>query len=151
MSINDHPNWETINTFTKSIITTIKNKQSEYFTINKKFFQGSKIPSIKSDGLSLAAINYGTHPSDQEDSWFTFSPNNFKAEVKFPVNVSIDVYSSPRGLGWILIIELWQKGIGPDKYGVDGDHWRYRHNEGPENFSGVFNDWHIVKDEVEPE
>jgi len=148
MSITDHPNFNTIQAFVDNAIIKIRNKQADYFVAKKKYFQGLKIPSQgKLNGKSDVDIDYGLHPSDQEDSWNAFDKTNFKANVKFPIHLTCHVYESPDGWGYILKFELWEPSLGPDKYGNDGDHWIYQINEGPEVRSGIWNDWYVRKDE----
>ena len=149
MAIQDHPNYAGLTTFVEALLTKIKNKQAEYFTEKKKYFQGIKTPATgKADGHTLMDIAYGLHPSDQDDSWYTFDSSNFKATTKLPAHICIDVYQSKRGWGWILTMDFYFPGIGPDAYGTDGDHWFYKHNAGPELREGVWDEWHIKQDIV---
>jgi len=149
MAIENHPKYSTLKTLVDSLILKVRNKQAEYFAAKKKYFQGLLIPSTgKLDGSLSNKINYGLHPSDQEDSWNSFDSANFNVSTKLPIHIKIDVYQSPDGWGWILGCEFWLAGLGPDRYGRDGDHWCYRHNEGPEMGQGIWDEWFIVGEET---
>lgn len=143
MGIDRHPKWAS-NNRTQNFIVLITNRQAEYFAKNGKYFQGLRIPSTGAlDGDAAAAINYGLKPTDQDDSWNTFAPNDFKASTRLRFHLAIDVYQHPEGMGWILTIDLFSPGLGPDNYGIDGDHWVYRHNHGPMSQSGIWDEWYI--------
>ena len=73
----------------------------------------------------------------------------FKNNLKVPVNIKVDVYESSAGWGWIFRAEVVIDGLGPDAYGVDGSRWEYKHGEGPAAQNGVWDEWHILKDEEE--
>lgn len=136
-------------TLTNSLVTTIRNKQAEYFATKGKYFQGLRMPSTGVlDGNVNATINPALRPEDQEASWLDFDPLTFKTNTKIPYHIHIDVYQSPIGWGWVMVAEFWKTGLGPDTYGNDGDHWLYRHNEGPNQDSGIWSDWHIQPDEI---
>ncbi len=143
MSIKDHPNFKTIKTFVDSTIIDTKNRQAKYFSKRKRYFQGIKTPTLRCDGAILKDVNYGKKPADQLDSWFDFAPLSFHSSAKFPVRVQIDTYASPEGHGYKIRFDFHKEGLGPDSYGTDGDHWLYVHHEGPEDQSGIFDEWHI--------
>jgi len=146
MAITDHQNYNSIMTLVNSLIIKIRNAQADYFVKRNQFFQGLRMPTMDCDGILSLDINYGLRPSDQTDSWNDFDKTNWKLGVKLPFNLSIDVYESPEGWGWIMAVEFWAEGFGPDKYGHDGNHWVYKHNEGPAGAEGVFDDWYIEED-----
>lgn len=150
MAIQDHPGYAALVTFTNSMVIKIRSKQAQYYVEKGKYFQGIKTPNEavgRADGQTLKSIAYGLHPSDQDDSWNTFDPTNFKVNTKVPAHIRIDVYQAPEGWGWILIIDFWRTGLGPDAYGRNGDHWVYKHNEGPKMSGGVWGEWYIQSDE----
>lgn len=147
--ITDHPNFEAINSWKNDLITTLKDLQKDYARKNDgNFFQGLKVPSQgKLDGITYAQIDFGQHPGDQVDSWYSFAPERFNSETVFPAHVTINTYKSEDETGWTAKIEFWKAGIGPDTYGKDGDHWVFQHNEGFENFDGIWEDWFMGIDE----
>lgn len=146
--IIDHENFPIINTFTDDLVKTITNLQAAYFAQNQFYFQGIRIPATGNlDGITKGEINPALKPTDRDDSWLDFSSKDFAVGTKYPVHIQVDVYQSEDGHGWILIIDFYKEGIGPDKYGNSGEHWMYKHNEGPEGFSGIWSDWFIVPEE----
>lgn len=145
--IEDHPNYTTIQAFVESVILTVRNKQAEFFTKHKYYFQGLRIPNTgELDGTSQAQIQYGLRPEGREHSWHDFDPDNFKVDTKFPVHLRLDCYDGPNGPGWILNFELY-KDLGPDGYGNEGTHWYYQHNEGPLVRPGIWDEWFILVEE----
>lgn len=148
MSIKDHPNYAVINTLVLELINTVRNRQSEYFAKNRKYFQGLRIPSVgQLDGTIDVDINPALRPDDQESSWVDFSPLDFQVGRKLPMHVRVDTYASKSGMGWVLRAEFW-KDLGDDGYGTSGIHWVYLHNEGPLTMPGIYGDWHIEPDEA---
>jgi hypothetical protein len=144
----EHPNYGTIQTFAESMILTIRNKQAEFFTKYKRYFQGLRTPAVGTlDGSTLADIQYGLKPDDQAYSWNDFDSATFKRDVKFPIHVSVGGYTGPSGPGWILQFELWREKLGPDGYGHEGNHWVYQHHEGPEKRVGIWDEWFIIEEE----
>lgn len=148
MAIQSHLNYTTLQTWVDQMILTLETAQASYFVKNQKFFQGLKIPNQgKMDGNDEALIDYGLHPDDQVDSWNTFESTKFKANVKFPCHLRLDVYEAPTGWGWVASFHLYISGLGPDLYGFDGDHWVYQHNEGPGDVGrGIWDDWFIEEE-----
>lgn len=147
MTIINHSNYSVIYIFVKNLIDIIRVKQDSYFVQKKKYFQGLCIPAQdKLDGIIPIKIDYDKHPSDQEDSWFTFDSENYKTGVKFLTLVTLQVYESPKGWGWILRFEIWKDGLDPDKYENKGNHWVYQHNEGPQVRTNIWDDWYIETD-----
>ena len=145
MAIENHPNYTTIQTFVKNTTLLIQNEQAKFFTKHKHYFQGLKIPATgKLDGIEEIQIQYGLKPDDQPYSWNDFDSKSFKVNIKFPVHVSIDVYTSSQGPGWILKFEFWYEEIDPDGYGNKGNHWFYQHNEGPLKRPGIWDEWFIM-------
>lgn len=144
MSIKDHPNYAVINTLVLELINTVRNRQSEYFAKNRKYFQGLRIPSTgQLDGKIYVDINPALRPDDQEHSWIDFAPGDFGVGTKMPVHVQVDTYQSKDGMGWMLRAEFWSD-LGADAYGNEGMHWVYQHCEGPDNPGGIWGDWHIA-------
>jgi hypothetical protein len=127
----------------KSFIQSVSDKQAEYFVNEGKYFQGIITPETPQDGLIDAGVNWAVKPSDQETSWKDFAPNVFRSNVQIPFQISINIYESPDGWGWILVIDVWIDGLGPDAYGNDGSHWKYSHHEGPAVFTDIFDEWYI--------
>lgn len=151
MSIQQHPNYAKLTTHVETLVSLIKARQAEYFVAKGRYFQGLRIPSLgKQDGTGAGALlDVGKHPSDQEDSWNSFASGNFKTTSKLPFHLEIQAYAGPAGHGWILTIHLWKTGIDPDLYGNTGDHWTYRHHEGPEMpLSGIWDDWFVQDDNI---
>lgn len=146
MAIGDHPNWNTLNTWTESLIKTIEAQQARHFARRKCFFQGLKTPTDQCDGIASKDIAYGLKPEDQAESWADFAPQAFKAGVQFPASVKIDVYEHPAGWGYITKFDLYLAGLGPDAYGNDGEHWVYQTNHGPGEIAGIWDEWHIISD-----
>lgn len=150
MAITEHQNFEEIRFFINSMLALIKARQVIYYNQNEKagYFQGLKIPSQTIlTGLASGSVDYGLHPSDQEDSWGTFLPDYFNAETRIPVNIAVQAYETPEGKhGWIFTATLRHEGLGPDLYGNDGPNWTWRHNEGPQSRSGVWDDWFCEPD-----
>lgn len=144
MAIEDHPRFNTIRAFVTSVIKTVEIRQAQYFTKNKKYFQGIKIPALELSGDEDIEPGFSMRPGDQEESWNDFATDHFRPGLKFPVEVSIDVYEHPEtGWGYIINFSLVKAGLGPDKYGRDGDRWKYRYNSGTQQLSGVWDDWYI--------
>jgi len=143
MGITTHVQFTRLNALTKSMLKTVENRQAEYFAKHQQYFQGLKMPIIgKLDGDILGDINPGLKPQDQEASWAEFGPTDFKPGGKLPVHISINVYDAPIGMGWILKLELFAD-LGPDTYGNEGNHWVWKHNEGPASIGGIWDDWYI--------
>ncbi len=141
----DHPQYAKISTLTESIISQIADAQDEFFIENSRYFQGLwLLGDTQVDGTTDETISENTSPDDFGVTWAEFMPTVFKKKVTLPVNVKIDVYTSPRGWGWILFAEVFYPDMGPDAYGTYGDHWVYRHHEGPDDISGgIFDEWYI--------
>lgn len=144
-AFEDHPESQNIKTLTKSLITKVRNRQADYFAMHKRYFQGLKIPSVGDcDGVVGKFIDFGKRPSDQVHSWNDFDGTNFNQFMKLPVHIKVDVYETPdSGWGWMLTVEFKYDGLGPDKYGNDGDHWMYIHDEGGQMTGGIYGDWFI--------
>jgi len=139
-----HPNFAKINTFTASIVGTIKTYQDQFFVANGRYFQGLWLLGPQQvDGNTDVAVVNTSAPSDFPFTWKDFAPTVFKNTLKIPVNICVHVYQSPRGWGWLFIAEAWVEGLSPDAYGNDGSHWKYVHNEGPDEMVGVFDDWFV--------
>ena len=143
---NAHPRYAVIDTLVKALITKVSIAEATYFAANQAYFQGIVTPSSPTDGLTDATANWAVTPHDQVASWKDFDPSTFKTNFKIPFQIRIDVYESPIGWGWALTIEVWKSGLGPDEFGNDGNHWVYRHHEGPENY-GLCDVWFIQVDE----
>lgn len=145
--ITDHPNFEAIRSFKNTILSILTEKQQLYYNQHDKsgYFQGLMIPSqTQLTGELYGPIDFGTHPDDQSESWGSFLPDYFNAETRIPINISVQIYTTPDGAyGWIFRADLWKPEIGPDMYGNDGDHWVWQHNSGAENRQGVWDDWFI--------
>jgi len=140
----NHPNFAKINTFTASVIGTIKTYQDQYFVTNGRYFQGLwLLGNQQVDGNTDVAVINTSAPSDQQVTWRDFAPTVFRNNLKIPVNVRIDVYQSPQGWGWVLVAECWIDGLGPDAFGNNGNHWVYNHSEGPSDIGLVEDVWYI--------
>lgn len=143
----NHPRYALIDTLVKSLITKVQVAQATYFAANQAYFQGIITPSTIQSGDVDAIPNWNVAPSDQITSWRDFDPTTFKTNFKVPFQLRIDVYESPRGWGWILTIEVWKDGLGPDETGRLGNHWVYRHHDGPSPFAdAIFDKWYIQDD-----
>lgn len=144
----DHPNIATLNSFSSSMVGTIGGLQQAYFVKYGVYFQGLWLLGDEAfpDGIEYLEAEYTRKPSDQADTWQNFGPALFKPGLSCPANVKIDVYESPDGWGYIVTLEIYYPGIGPDANGNDGDHWVYKHNEGPEARNGIFDEWYIQPD-----
>ena len=147
MSIQSHPKYALLQTFVDALIVKVRNKQADYFVAKGMYFQGIRTPIANCSGDTNEQMAYGLHPDRTSDSWNTFDPTNYKANTKIPANIRIDIYQSAAGHGWILTIELWKAGLGPDVYEHDGDHWVFRHHEGPEPQEGILDEWYIQSDD----
>ena len=144
--ITAHPRYAMLMTLVNALIVKIQLAQASYFSVNQKFFQGIRIPEISLDGTTDTTVNWAVAPHDQAAAWKDFDGTTFKTAFKIPFNIRIDVYRAPTGWGWVLTVELWHAGMGPDAYGTDGDHWVYKHHEGPANQIGYFDEWYIESD-----
>lgn len=128
----EHPRYAQIHTRLLAFINAVHDAQADYFAVNSKFFQGILTPDTPQDGLTDADINWAIHPQTGQDaSWKEFAPNVFKSNVKIPFQIAINTYDAPTGSGWILYIEIYIDGYGPDEFGNSGNHWVYVHHEGP--------------------
>lgn len=143
--ITSHPNWANINAYSASFVSTIKTYQDQFFIVNGKYFQGLALlgPDVKPDGTTdIQTINTAA-PVDQLTSWKDFAPAVFKVTLKIPIQITLNVYHSPDGWGWVLRAECWYAGLDPDQYGTYGNHWVYMHNEGPEEMNQIQDQWYI--------
>jgi len=140
----DHPQYAKITAFTESVIGTIKTYQDQFFVTNGRYFQGLWLLGDREvDGTTDEPVINTSAPSDFPFTWKDFAPTIFKNNLKVPVNISISVYEAPTGWGWTFYAEVFYAGLGPDAYGTYGDHWVYQHNEGPEDYIGIFDEWFI--------
>jgi hypothetical protein len=144
---NSHPRYAVVETLVQALITKVRIAEATYFTANHKYFQGIITPSTPQDGMTDATPNWAVKPTDQIESWKDFDSTTFKTQFKIPFQIRIDVYESPAGWGWILTIDVWKAGLGPDQFGTDGIHWKYQHHEGPEVLSGPWDTWFILPEE----
>jgi hypothetical protein len=149
-AITDHPNWGQISAFQSSIVGTINGLQQAFYVTHGYYFQGIMTPveGTSLDGTEEVQIAYGLKPSDQDVSWFDFSPNDFKLGTKFRMHVRINRITAPEGDGYHIILDFRFPGIGPDNYGNDGEHWIYKHAHGPVAVSPeIWDEWYIEPDE----
>ncbi|MCK5015644.1 MAG: hypothetical protein KAS32_01115 [Candidatus Peribacteraceae bacterium] len=139
-----HPMYAKISTFTASVVSQILNKQNEFFLVNGRYFQGLwLLGDTQVDGTTDETIIESNSPDDFNFTWRDFDSTVFKKNIKIPVNIKIDVYEAPDGWGWIFFAEVYIDGYDPDEFGTYGDHWIYRHHEGPEKINGIFDKWYI--------
>lgn len=142
--ITNHPRYALLRTAVESLVTAVHNRQAEFFLWKGYYFHGPRIPRVGIlDGTKSEPVPYGDRPEGRTDSWADFDPERFNATTKTPFHLAITPYEGPEGHGWVLTVELWKAGLGPDAYGTDGDHWVYRHHEGPEKRQGVWDEWYI--------
>ena len=147
MPPSEHPFYSNLMTIIDDLIDDITLAQVIYFDTYGKYFQGIKTPATQQDGTTLGdTIDETAKPTDQLESWVNFAPQTFKKNSKLPYQITVDVYSSPSGHGWIFTGELWYDGLGPDSYGNMGSHIVYRHHVGPEVLGGIFNELYIQPD-----
>jgi hypothetical protein len=140
--MTEHPRYAVIDTLVKSLITKVRLAQAAYFTANQAYFQGIITPAAPQDGLVDATPNWAVAPTDQVASWKDFDPSTFKTNFKIPFQIAILVYSGSEGWGWLLMIDVWKSGLGPDERGHIGSHWYYQHYEGPEELNPLgFDRW----------
>lgn len=136
-AVEDHPEFEKLNTLVQNLVVTIKNKQATYYAANKKFFQGLETPDsnvVECDGLSNLKIDEKRKPSDQKENWKDFDSTVFATNATLPFHVRIDVYKTPhKGWGWVLTV----------KYKYEDDVWIYRHDEGPGSLGGPWDEWFL--------
>lgn len=143
-----HPRYAIIQTIIDSLIEKVRTAQANYFLVNNRYFQGLITPENPLDGLENISVSWLRKPIDQEASWYVFDPTTFKAKFDIPFQIRIDTYQSPRGHGWILVIDVWRSGLGVDDFGNSGDHWSYRHHEGPDSSVwGILDKWFVVVEE----
>lgn len=148
MSIQAHPRYNLLQTAVQALVTAIRNRQAEYFLWKGYYFHGPRIPKVGVlDGRTSEPIPYGERPEGRPDSWADFDSVRFNAATRVPFFLSIAPYVGPEGHGWVLTVELYLAGLGMDAYGMDGEHWVYRHHEGPEQRVGVWDEWHIEPEE----
>lgn len=143
MFIN-HPRYAQITTYTQSLCSAFDAKQSQWFAANNEYFQGISLTDLNPDGVTDVSADTTKHPTDHASSWRDFDPTIFTSNLSIPYNLRCDVYQSSLGWGYILTIEIWYSGIGPDAYSHDGNHWVYRHHVGPLQQSGIIDEWHII-------
>lgn len=142
--ITSHPRYAALRALTDSLVKTVSNRQAEYLLWRGYYFHGPRIPSEgQLSGEGDSAIPYGKRPEGRPDSWADFDSGRFNASSKLPFHVALTPYAGPEGHGWVLTVDLFFAGIGPDAYGQDGDHWVYRHHEGPERRVGIWDEWYI--------
>ena len=146
MAIINHPSYARIVTLTQSFVDSVSAKQADFFIANGRYFQGINLVDGQPDGETDINMDATKKPTDQLESWSDFDSKVFKNNIKIPFNVKVNIYESPAGWGWELIIEVWKADLGPDAYGNDGDHWIYRHHEGPAPKGGIFDTWYIDPD-----
>jgi len=144
----DHPQYAKITAYTAQVVQNISDSQAVFFAANGFYFQGLWILGpVQVDGTTDENMVVDTSPEDQPYTWEDFNDSLFKSNIKIPVNIKIDVYQHQLGWGWILTAEVFYAGIDPDAYGNYGDHWIYKHHEGPRSIIDIFDEWHIVMDE----
>jgi hypothetical protein len=141
-NITNHPNWAAINTYSAAFVGTIKTYQDQFYAVNGRYFQGVQLLGYdaKPDGTADVQTVNTAKPTDQAETWRDFAPNVFKQNLKIPIQLTLTPFTCHDGSGWILEGEVWYPGLGPDSRGLDGDHWVYRHYEGPLSCRGVY-DW----------
>lgn len=172
--IQDHPKYAVLMTAIATLIDRIKTQQAAFtdtfmveyppphdyelgeqmiphdhdirtVQVKQRHFQGVKIPTTNCDGVTSIEIDVTRKPTDQVETWSDFDSTTFKSKTKIPYNITIDHYSTPEGLGWILTIEIWYAGLDPDEFGHTGNHWIYRHREGT-IVDGLFDVWRVKTD-----
>jgi len=126
------------------LIQSVSAKQAEYFLWRGYYFHGPRIPATEVlDGNGNSEIPYGKCPEGRPDSWSDFDNGRFNANARLPFHIALTPYEGPEGHGWVLTMDLTKPGLGPDAYGEDGDHWVFRHHEGPEQRVGIWDEWHL--------
>ena len=137
-AVEDHPEFEYLNTLVLSLITSITNSQADYYAINGRYFQGLEIPSVECDGLVEHEIDEKVKPQDQQEAWSDFDSSVFFNKATLPFKIMVDIYKTPhQGWGWVLTA----------KYIYEGDTWMYQHDEGPSGpYSGPFDEWYIASE-----
>jgi hypothetical protein len=144
--ITEHPRYPLLNTLVNALITKIELAQADYFVEHSMYFQGIQVPDLQLNGTTDETVNWSVKPFYQDESYKDFDPTTFQQQFKIPFQIRIDQYVAPNGSGWILTIDLFIEGLGPDIYGFEGDHWAYRHNVGPKLpvHPPVWDVWHVV-------
>lgn len=135
MPITDHPSYDTIMLSITQLISDVSIAQTAYFSAHGKYFQGIKTPTAQLDGITEGTLDVDVKPLDQSESWIDFAPTIFQRNSKIPYQISIDVYETFEGWGWIMTFELWYLGT----------HYVYHHYEGitPAIFN-TFDEWIII-------
>jgi len=139
-----HPRYAVINTLVQSLIQKVTIAQASYFAANRKYYQGIITPSDTVDGTADAGPNWAVKPTDQAESWKEFDAGTFRSNFKIPFQISIQVYQTSEGWGWLLMIEVWKAGLGTDDFGHEGNHWVYLHNNGPMQFDTTYMDKWLI-------
>lgn len=150
MGIELHPNIINLNTLFESLKNVITTKQGSWGVLHEgELFQGLDLIDMDTEGLPNGVISLDTQtnvkPEDRNDSWTTFDSSTFVANLKLPANVSLKVKDTIQGWIWIMKMEFWYDGIGPDTGGRDGNHWIKQCYVGPVNpYPGaIFDTWYI--------
>ena len=90
-----------------------------------RYFQGILTPSTPPDDGALTNPDLTKKPTDQIERWIdVFTGGNALPNNNWAISVSIDVYNSPQGWGWVVNL-VYTKG---------GETWARSFNTGPETF-----------------
>jgi hypothetical protein len=119
------------------LIVKITAAQDAYFATHGKYFQGIKTPAIPLDGVTEGTMDVDVKPTDQLEGWIDFDSNTFKRNTKVPYQMKIKVYNALSGHGWVFTGELF----------YNSEHLVYRHHNGPETLSGIFDELYVEIDE----
>lgn len=138
MAATDHPFYDNLMTIITDLIVKITAAQASYFATHGKYFQGIKTPATPLDGVTEVTMDVDAKPTDQLEGWIDFDSQTFKRNTKVPYQIRVDVYESPLGWGWVFTGELWYA----------GEHLVYKHHNGPETLSGIFDELYVQVDEV---
>lgn len=144
--IDSHPNYNGLETLVDALIVNARVRQSTYFGIHKTYFHGRTVPDpalVTCDGVVSQEIDEGLHPHGQQAAWKDFDSEIYYKGAGLPIHLNITPYVGADGHGWILQVEFFYAGIDPDSEGRMGDHWVYKHHEGPGNPYGIFGRWYI--------
>lgn len=92
---------------------TITARQDLYFQNNGKYWQGLITHSIPPSHTTvqdndIVPDNYNSKPTDQNESWKDVFPA-FET-IPFPCQLQCDVYSGPKGKGYVVTIRVIHNG-----------------------------------------
>ena len=111
----------------QTLWTILQNRQNTFKTNKGRYFQGIRTHSGKVVNASdTTCDNLAAKPTDQAEAWTAFFP---AIPSKLPYSVQINIYNSPAGQGYEVVLETEIAGIG----------WRRVFNFGSETFRAQ--DW----------